>query len=423
MKKSLGSLFSDLYSSEQKATVLAILVTSLVLAAGHFWGASSPDIFRSVELGLAELSPAGESGGYAIPASGESDPACTATFEDRTNSSGQTYKALVVNWNRGDWTFVRSYQIARCSLATHGSPTGCNSAGAWWATPPWTRLYENHNYFSAGAGIGDGNSSLVVDSRSSNLANGQYFYRVNARFQSSGIHNAALNSGYQGSCGGTDNPCPQNYYTDTSYRDITCGAVLTVGDEVVPPPPSDLAVQLQIAKAGTSNWGSSVQIVNGEEVKLRWQTTNASSCVALPPTYNFGPTPANSGWLEDTSVDEPPTGQTYQYRISCSNSTGQSLVRSVSANKTSAISYPPPVITVNERYVRRGTNVRIDWDIRTNPPGDCVLSGPGLNITPVTPASGSMLQPIYSESTYRLECANSGASSVKVYVLPTIEET
>ena len=412
MKKIFGKLSLMLRPSRANVTAVGTsVVTLLVVIGGHVWSApSEPDFFRSVELGLAEVSPAGEEGGYAIPASGESSPSCTMTFEDRVGTNGQTYKAVVVNWSWGDWMMIQRYQIARCSLATHGTISGCNSAGSWWATPPWTRLHENnsYNHWRSGLGIAQPGGPLVVNSNSSSLAPGQYYYRVNARSTGSDSHGFATNITH-----------PPNHAT------LTCGAILTVGDDITPPPPPPgaLEVELQIAKIGTNTWGSSVSLSPGEEAKVRWQTTNATTCTALPPVRNFQPTIANSGWLEDTTIDEPPTNQSYQYRLNCSNGAGQSLTRTVSASVTSGpISYPPPTITVSERFVPRGTSVRIDWNITTNPPDSCVLTGPGLNVTPVTPAQGHIMQTVYNESTYTIECPG-GSASVRVLVLPIIEET
>lgn len=258
--------------------------------------------FRSVELGLAELSPLGEEGGYAIPASGEAEPACTLTFADDTIEQGQTTN-LTVKWNGGGWFLTKSYQIGRCDLQVYGSPSTCNST--WWTTPPWARLYENNGYNSKNNHLAGGTTkSFTFNALASGLSPGRYYYRINMSFSGTAAH-------------------------PRSDTDKACAATLTVanggGD-------TGLDLTLEVAKVGTNTWRNAVTVTPTEEAKIRWTTTNAETCTVEAPARNLQVSVANGLWREDSDVDEPPIDSTYAYTVRCTREVAGGGGDTVSAN-------------------------------------------------------------------------------------------
>ena len=82
-------------------------------------------------------------------------------------------------------------------------------------------------------------------------------------------------------------------------------------------------------------------------------------------------------------------------------------------------------LEAEDEYVRVGEETGLIWDTGTNDLASCIITGPGVNISPV-PSDNNSSNPyevsVYGESTYTLTCGvNSDTATVKV--LPVIQET
>ncbi len=123
------------------------IITVLIAVSGVFLYTEVPGermdtvegVPTSVEIGVSELSPRGEEGGYAIPASGEST--CTLNVSPSTITQGQT---VTLSWTNGDFAtnlnFYRYLNAAapEVQLGSHGSGWVDASAAS---LPPGNYLY------------------------------------------------------------------------------------------------------------------------------------------------------------------------------------------------------------------------------------------------------------------------------------------
>lgn len=188
-----------------------LLLTGIVLLNGS-------DSSKSVELGLSEVSPSGEAGGFAVPASGSS----------RVISDGVTVSHQCVN-NQVRTSITYTFYTEE--------------------TKQRSQLYLNNNY----EGVIYYNSPKTVTLPSNTSYNGEitwaYFYDIpNARYSNTGMGQGRA---------------PFSFTTP----------------DCAPRPPT---VTLEVANTTTgSGWtGSSITIEPTEQIALQWRSTNANSCSA-----------------------------------------------------------------------------------------------------------------------------------------------
>jgi len=149
-----------------------------------------------------------------------------------------------------------------------------------------------------------------------------------------------------------------------------------------------------------------------QEVELRWDSTNATSCTG-DTNYSTG------GADEGTTavVAEAPGGQSRTYTVTCSKS-GDSDQDTVQVDRDVPVS--PPTITANPDRVRQGETATITGNL--NGHTGCAITGGNTNITvPDGTTSFSYTSAaILGETTLTLECAL-GEDSDIVYILPSVQ--
>lgn len=157
-------------------------------------------------------------------------------------------------------------------------------------------------------------------------------------------------------------------------------------------------------------WTSDDIVIDlGDQVALRWDSTNVSSCTGS----NFSTGGNVSGSNND--VTEPAANSNTTYTVACTGGHGNasdSLNVSVGAGTV-------PEVEVDPSIVRPGDSTTITWK---NATGACTLTGPGVNMAGMTESTGSVDVTVNGESTYTITCPG-GSDSATVKVLPVIQET
>lgn len=192
---------------------------------------------------------------------------------------------------------------------------------------------------------------------------------------------------------------------------------------VLPSPPT-VSLEVKNITTGDPNWTTGiVKILTGEHVGLRWNaSSNATRCVSggfgFRGKSQFGAVHNQGG-----DVTEPTSGNEKTYSYRCENSGGWSPWAQVTVETLSN----EVGITTDKTIVNTGDPVNISWDTRNNPADSCTLSGPGLNLDPVSTdpddRTGSRSVTINGQSTYTLSCESGGTDSVTIYIVGTIGET
>lgn len=342
------------------AGVVSSLVLVILLAAmAGLW--TSNDGFRSVEFGLAELSPSGEMGGYAVPASGASNGPLDVSYVCDSSGSNIT---LTVSF---------SYSILE--------------------TPANTSIDINGTYY--GTIFGSGYTRTQ--------SGGTYTASRSFTFPASGTY-TVLFTGQFGT-GGRNNPARPFSYTASvtpSCEDHT----------------NDPAVDLEVNNDAVGpEWVDGPITINPtDDLDLRWQSSNVTSC-----SGNNFTVPSNAVDGTQVYVTNPPAGTSRTYTIICTGSNG-SANDSVVVNATGSGAGGPPSLTGIPVYVIRGDDADLDWDTNGSDPASCILTGPNVSVSPLSAATGTYTVTIYGESTYTLQCPG-GTDTTTIRVLPELQET
>ncbi len=165
-----------------------------------------------------------------------------------------------------------------------------------------------------------------------------------------------------------------------------------------------------------SSWsGSSISLQVGDELSLRWNSTNSVSCSGGNFTITGNTTSGTT-----TDVTEPALGETIIYTLACLGANSNTVYDTITTIGTGT----PPTITncSGREIVRSGDSVNICWDMGSA--ASCNVTGPNLNLTlDGSSTSGTETVTILNESTYTIDCGMGGSEEVTVSILPTIEET
>jgi hypothetical protein len=180
--------------------------------------------------------------------------------------------------------------------------------------------------------------------------------------------------------------------------------------------PNAPVVSLYIQKQGGTTWTKTVDIIEGEEVALRWETTNTNYCQSTDTTeFTVGNTNGSAGTTN--TVAEPALGQRV-YGISC---TGQ---RGGTAQSTAGVTVlrTPLTLTANPSIVRRDEVSDLTWDVGSRT--GCTLQRRGdTTATPITSQTGTIdSTTIRGETLYTLTCGTESATAL-IKMLPVISET
>ena len=493
---------------------LTLVVSTLAFQVTTYAAPGSSEPFVSVELGLAELSPRGEAGGYAMPASGAS---VNLSYRQTGDSNWKTAvmhtfsddRAIDLKWDsQAGWggstldscQFTEGYKAPSGVQATDDTSLGsslgrilsgiggfsiytisCNDAhngsghsgGAYTVTD--TVILANDDATQCSDGIdndGDGyidyNGGITIgadwiqgtgscsyvcssagevhtpDSRGNMCSSGEAVVKEAIDQLGTGIL-------IYGCWGGA---CPNGinfsntyefgsgcYYpgqkvdSDATDRTIACPC----GERIIysdPDPdctgPLDdsedsdsptATIEVRNVTDGVDWTGDDLTVDETDNIDIRWSSTNATSCSGS----HFVTGSATNG--TDLSPDLPLTGQSLQYFLSCTDGT-ETAYDWLTLNTTNCI----PSIDVDQPFTYSGDAVNVSWDANCGggSVGSCVVSGPGLNISPLTSGTGSQPVTIFGEATFAIDCRvdksgdPSGSlqyDSATVKVLPKIEET
>ena len=158
------------------------------------------------------------------------------------------------------------------------------------------------------------------------------------------------------------------------------------------------------------SWTSDdITIASGDQIELRWESTNASSCSG----GNFATGGLTSG--TDSNVTEPAANASLPYTVSCTGSNGNATDVLVVTAGEGVVGE----VTVDPSIVRKGDSVTVTW---TGASAACSLTGPGVSMAALADSSGSTSVVVNGESTFTLTCPG-GTDTATVKVLPVIQET
>lgn len=336
----------------------SLALVALLLASTGLW--ASKDGFQSVEFDLAELSPNGEMGGYAVPASGESPAPLQVSYVCKSDGSNIT---LTVAFT------YSSYSNHSLTLYINGTNYGPLGSGATSVT----------------------SGSLTTYTRTFDFpASGSYTVRV---------------SGYTGT-GSEDDPVRSYSYSATAGP-IDC-------EDGANEPSVDLKVRNNTTGSGWVD--GPITINTTDDLDLSWTSNNVVSCAGSKFSV-----PGNAVSGTQTTVSNPGAGSTRTYTIVCGSDSSGAVSDSVRVTAIAGTGQPP-TLTGDPIYVLKGGNTGLTWNTNGNDPASCTLTGPGVNLSPVSGNTGTHTVTVYGESTYTIQCPG-GSDSVTIHVLPVIQET
>lgn len=338
------------------ASAAVVMLATLLYLAGSFMNGP----LRSVEFNLAETSPRGVMGGYAVPASGE--------------SSGPVQLSYVCDAGGSTITLTIAYTYSSIP-----------------PLPSITSVVINDVFYQA---LGSGDSTTQDSGTTRTLSR-------NFTFPASGTYTVQLTGTRStGTRGGGFVPLSYS----GSVGPIDC-------QEEDNEPSVDLEVRNNTANTG---WvGSSITIDPTDDLDLQWYSDNVTEC-----TNNFDISNHDTDGFQPT-VTNPSSGSYRDYSISCTGPYGPAtdLVR-VTATGAGG----PPILTGVPVYVIRGDQADLEWNTNGNNPASCSLTGPNVSVSPLSATTGSYTVTVYGESTYTLQCPG-GIDTATLRVLPVIQET
>ncbi len=178
------------------------------------------------------------------------------------------------------------------------------------------------------------------------------------------------------------------------------------------------AVTLSVRNGGSSWTGDDITIATGNQINLRWESSNATQCVATAFTIGAIGSATNLNGTQ-TTVTEPAAGASTLYRITCTGSGGPAATDSLTVT---AVAAQLPTIDAVPLIVRSGEKSTITWNVGTADPAECSMTGKDINSLLLTKQTGTSEVTITGETTFSIACPL-GSDSVTVKVLPVIQET
>jgi len=312
-----------------------------------------------------------------------------------------------------------SSNATSCSGSGSGFSTGGSTSGTDGVSPSSTRTYT---VTCSGPGGNDSDTARVtvnVPSPSVNLTADDTSITqgesTTLRWSSSNASSCSgSGSGFStgGSTSGTDRVSPGS---STTYS-ITCtGTGGSDSDSVTisvssPPPSPTASLEVRNTTQGGSWTSSNITIIPGDQISLRWDSTNASSCSGS----NFSTGGADDGTT--SSVTEPSAGNQTTYGVSCTGSGGSDS----DTLRVTAQAQDPSLSANNER-VRQGESVTLSYDMEGNSPASCSLTGPGVSYLAgsFSQQTGSIDVTVSGDSTYTLSCTG-GSEEVSIELIPVV---
>ncbi len=183
-------------------------------------------------------------------------------------------------------------------------------------------------------------------------------------------------------------------------------ANLNLGATITPPPVP--VATIEIRRVDDSNPWSSVSpyvMADGEELKIRWSSTDATTCVASVSGNAGGFSTGNITTGIDDTLDEPILGTAGTFTVRCNGLGGNSNIAVIEVRNPSQ----EVDIWSDDTLVPEGSDITIEWDIDGRTPSSCTISGPGVPPAAVTSATGTIPNiPISGESDFTLVCSVDG---------------
>ncbi|MCB9811552.1 hypothetical protein H6783_01420 [Candidatus Nomurabacteria bacterium] len=282
-------------------SISRINIYTILLLGAVVFGVAAVQLFaygvsfaRSVEFGLSEMSPLGQSAGRAMPASGES-VSCVMTFAQNPIGQGDNPDlsvAVSLDPSMSATTYP-SLIVARCDSTV----SACESSWSWAQSQlrlldfpsagGWTKIISqgSYNAIQFGEPVTDPNITTSADSPA--LARGSYLYRYSLLYSTSitSEHDAFQVGGFW--CD-PSNPlystflCEPQTYTESGHSGtITCDSYLDIDP---PPPPTEC------------NDG----INNDTDSGIDW-----AGIPSLPDTYDFNTQHPNSSYAPTVWQNSP----------------------------------------------------------------------------------------------------------------------
>lgn len=366
----------------------AAAVLMVAAAAGLYYFSSLSAAFRSVEFGLAELSPNGSSGGYAMPASGASQPTNPGYTCD-ANGRGVT-----LTWNAatplsvGDdkpslsFSDIFSLPVAYALGGGGGSNSGSNNnsggSGAW-----------QHNH-------------------PTNPAPVSYCIRYGiGRIPATKACDVFVNDSTSAYISGINPDTRYNWDIEAVSGGVGSGQVSTT---FICPGQPDLTLR-----------ADQYQVPYGDGTNLYWDSENTDTCDEL-----------SGGWSGVRPVDGGPeaTGpltKATTYNMRCSGERGQTPIRSVTISVINGTGADLSTCD-GKTVVRKGESVCLNWDTGESDPQYCVLrAGNAVVFRPTVggETTGTFNTTIAGETTFVFDCEEGGNKSdeITIKVLPEFQET
>lgn len=364
-------------------TSVAVALLAIVALGVWFWGSSAA--FFSVEFHLAELSPRGAEGGYAMPASGASAPT------GLTYSCASNGKRVTVQWSSSVYTGyagpgqtkvaldLKNYLIESFGIPTAyaggggGNPDNCAGGGAY--DPYCLSGGATHNH-PVPATV-TYNVYLNGNTVQSNYGSNSYAIAISP--------DTHYSWGVQACAGGSCSSIQNGSFTCPGLPELT----LTADSYKVP------------YDTGTT---------------LRWNSTNTNSCTA---SGAWSGSRSVSGTELTGNLRHPTT-----YLMQCIGNRGQTQPSSatiqIENGRNASITACKSVVHKNEEFC-------LDYDIGTTAsPAYCIIQAGSVTIHgPLTQPSGHIAgEKITGETTFTLNCEEGGnTASTTVKVLPEFQET
>ena len=172
-------------------------------------------------------------------------------------------------------------------------------------------------------------------------------------------------------------------------------------------------ITLERSTDGGISWApGKVTIDVGDQVQLRWQSTNADYCYGVGPNFD-----AYSLQGTDANIKEPPAGDFAPYTVTCFGS-GNMVADILTINTRGK-----PLITAEPDLIKTlkqgGGESTIHWDTMGSP--SCTLNGLSLPTGTVSIIGKQLVTDIETTEIFSITCPG-GQSTVTVHTNPDYQE-
>ncbi len=188
----------------------------------------------------------------------------------------------------------------------------------------------------------------------------------------------------------------------------------TVFVDVSPNGLDEPSVSLEVAHLDQEDWTSNLTITAGEDVRLRWSSSNATRCLGTQFTTSDRTTGT------ETDVTEPAGGDR-TYTIRCYNGATNAFPSATDTARVSAGG--GPTISAGPSLVDACETTTISWNVYEI--GGCTITGSDNRPFGPETLSGegsATSYPVCGQYTYTLFCPDVGVTSVQVRPRILIEE-